>query len=155
MLTPSAERIMNLNLSYWALQTVAMVVTALLIPRLRITSIFGAIITVVAIALINAHLWDAALFFKVPDSLSAQTITLFFANGIIFWILVKLLPGIEVDGIFPALIAPIVFTFSSVLISQYAKEVDWGQVYKWIVSTLDSVRQYINQNPSTTPKPSS
>jgi len=155
MLTPSPERIMNLNLSYWALQTAAMVVTALLIPRLRITSIFGAIITVVAIALVNAHLWDAALFFKVPDSLSAQTLTLFFANGIIFWILVKLLPGIEVEGIFPALIAPIVFTFSSVLISKYAKEIDWNQVYKWLVTTLESVRQYISQSQPTPTKPSS
>ena len=37
-------------LSYWFLQTIAMGMTALLIPNLRITSLFGAVGIVIALA---------------------------------------------------------------------------------------------------------
>lgn len=116
-------------LSYWILQTLAMALTALLIPGLRITSILGATLAVVGLAFVNATIWDAALFFEVPSSFSTQMLVLVLANGGIFWILAKLLPGIEVEGILPALIAPLVFTISSALISHYGQDIDWEKVF--------------------------
>ncbi len=111
---------MQYNLNYWILQTLAMTLTALLIPKLRIDGPIGAFIMVIALGFVNAHLWDVALFYSVPNTPTVQTATLFLANGIIFWILVKVLPGIEVEGFLPALIAPIVFTFCSMIIAKYA-----------------------------------
>lgn len=128
-----------------------MVVTALLIPGLRITSIFGALATVVAIALVNSKVWDAALFFSVPDHLSTQVLFLFLANGLIFWVLVKLLPGIEVSGILPALIAPIVFTVSSLLISKYLAHVDWIEVGKIALNYITQAKEYVASLSSPTP----
>jgi len=136
------------TLSYWFLQTIAMGLTALLIPGLRITSIFGAAAAVVGLALVNATVWDAALFFSVPHGLSTQMLVLLLSNGVIFWVLVKLLPGIEVDGILPALAAPIVFTIVSVLISNYGRDVDWAAVTQWASERLGSLRDYLMQ-PST------
>src|SRR3990172_11967686 len=98
------------TINYWILQTGAMMLTALLIPKLRITSLLGASLTVLALGLLNATLWDAALFFQIPHAFSTQALVLLAANGAIFWILVKILPGIEIDGVLPALAAPIVFT---------------------------------------------
>ena len=127
---------LKFNLNYWILQSIAMGVTALLIPKLRITSIIGPIGAVIALAFVNAHLWNAALFFKIPDSATTKTLTIFLANGAIFWLIVKLLPGIEVSGILPALIAPVVFTFTSIAIEQYGGSIDWialgTQGWDWI-----------------------
>jgi len=127
-------------LNYWVLQTLAMSVTALLIPRLRITGIFGAFKIVAALAFLNATLWDAALFFSIPDAVTTQAALLLVVNGLIFWILVKVLDGIEVDGFLPAVLAPVVFTGLSLLIDQYGAMVDWGKVYETALSTIDKLR---------------
>jgi len=119
---------MEATLRYWLLQTIAMMITALLIPRLRITSIFGALGIVMGLALVNATIWNAGLFSAIPTSPTTQALVLVAANGAIFWILCKLLPGIEIGGILPALVAPIVFTFVSVLVARYAADVDWNEV---------------------------
>jgi putative membrane protein len=139
------------TLSYWFLQTVAMALTALLIPGLRITSIFGAAAAVVGLALVNATVWDAALFFSVPHTLSTQMLVLLVRNGVIFWVLVKLLPGIEVDGILPALAAPIVFTIVSILISNYGREVDWTAVIQWASERIVSLRDYLTRSGADAP----
>jgi len=140
------------SFNYWFLQTLAMGVTAALIPKLRITSLFGALAAVVALAFVNAVAWDAALFFSIPNSLSTQTALLFLTNGAIFWVVVKLVPGIEVEGVFAALIAPVVFTFSSVLIYHYGREIDWVKVFDFTLQLLAQLRDYFKQVPPS-PQP--
>lgn len=140
------EMLDQLNPTYWLLQTVAMLLTAFLIPNLRITGPLSALIAVLALAFVNAHLWDAALFFQIPDSLTIHAAALFVSNGIIFWLLVKLLPGIEVDGIAAALFAPIVFTLCSLLISKYGMLIDWPWVWDQIKTNVESVRRFVQDN---------
>lgn len=138
-------------LNYWVLQTLAMGLTALLIPRLRITGIFGAFKIVVALAFFNATLWDAALFFSIPDTMSTQAGLLLVVNGVIFWTLVKVLDGIEVDGFLPALVAPIVFTGLSLLIDQYGSLVDWNKIYELALSTMEKLRVEFGGEPYELP----
>lgn len=133
----------GINISYWIMQTVAMLLTALLIPRLRIHGPIPALLTVVCLAFFNAHFWDAALFLKIPSNFSQSTILLFVLNGLFFWILVKLLPGIEVRGFLPALVAPVVFTICNLLISQYGTKVDWVAVYNKSTTTITALRDYV------------
>ncbi len=143
----------SLNFGYWALQTIAMLITAFLIPNLRITSIFGATLTVVSLAFVNSSIWDAALFFKVPDTFTSQAALLFISNGLIFWILVKLLPGIEVDGFLPALIAPVVFTFCSLVIDQYGEKVPWAKIGKQSLAFIEETRSRFTEAESPHPTP--
>ena len=127
---------------YWLGKTVAMALTAFLIPKLTITNIGGALFTVVAIALVNATIWDAQLFSFVPTAFSTDALLLLLANGVLFWVLVKLLPGIEVEGVLPALVAPVVFTLSSVLVTELGNEVDWDAVFAFALSTLGDIKSY-------------
>ena len=139
------SQLLSLNLTYWFLQTVAMMVTALLIPKLKVTGPFGALTTVVALAFINSKVWDAALFFHIPDTLTVQALTLFLTNGIIFWILIKILPGIEVEGVAPALIAPVVFTITSWVISEYGSQVNWAAVLEFVIQMLESLKSHFSE----------
>lgn len=131
-----------ISLEGWILQVVAMVVTALLIPGLRVTSIFGPFLAVLALGFINAHLWSTALFFRIPDSFTIHALSLVVVNGLIFWVLVKLLPGIEVKGILPALAAPMVFAVCSLLVFNFGKEIDWGNVLQQIAALFEELRSY-------------
>ncbi len=130
------------------LQSLAMLLTAWVIPRIYITSIFGAVLTVVALSLVNATIWDAALFFSLPYSLSTHALLLFLANGFIFWTLVKILPGIEVRGFLPALAAPVVFTLLSVVITTYGRDVDWPGFFDQLFNTIGNIRDYFREGPA-------
>ena len=136
-----------LNLSYWLLQTFAMLVTALLIPKLKVDGPLPALLTVVALAFVNAHVWDTALFFKIPDTLSSKALTLLVTNGAIFWIVVKILPGIECEGILPALVAPVVFTFTSFMIAEYGSTVDWPALGKEAIRLMLELKSYFDSGP--------
>lgn len=134
-------------LQYWLMKAVAMGLTALLIPRLRLSSIVGPFLMVAALALVNATIWDAELFGLLPSSLSMQIVVLFTVNGFLFWLLVKLLPGIEVDGFLPALVAPIVFTVASMLVTEVSKRVDWPAVINSSLATIDELKTYLRSEP--------
>lgn len=132
-------------INYWICQAVTMFATTLVIPKLRITSIFGAFWIVMAIAFVNATVWDAALWFSLPESFTNQAVTLLLANGMIFWVLVKMLPGIEVDGLIPAIVAPVVFTVISLLIATYAKNLDWIALIKEILTMVIELKDELLQ----------
>jgi uncharacterized membrane protein YvlD (DUF360 family) len=140
MFDPAAIEPYRGVINYWALQTLAMMVTAALIPRMRITSLFGALGIVLALALVNATVWDTALFFSVPSSFSRHALTLLAANGLLFWVLVKALPGIEIDGFAPAFVAPVVFTALSLLISAYGRDVDVMELGKQAIDMVGTFR---------------
>jgi uncharacterized membrane protein YvlD (DUF360 family) len=142
---PGNEYLLLFSYKYWLLQTCAMMLTALLIPRLTVTGPFGACVGVLGLGLVNATIWDAALFFSLPESLTLRAGLLFLANGILFWVLVKLLPGIEVQGLLPALIAPVVFTVTSVLIAMYAPMMDWSGLFELFLAAFDFLRDYFSQ----------
>jgi len=127
------------SLNHALFQFVAMGLTIFLIPRLRVSNITGAFIILVALSVINSTVWDAGLFLGVPGNFSSQAIQIILLNGLIFWFLVKVLPGIETDGLLPALVAPLVFSFVSSVLRVYAHDVDWIGM---IGTGLDSLMNY-------------
>jgi uncharacterized membrane protein YvlD (DUF360 family) len=142
----------SLNLSYWAIQALLMAITSGLIPRLRITSIFGPILAVIAISLVNATVWNAAMFFEIPDHLSSQVAVLLLANGAIFWVIVKILPGIEVDGILPAIVAPVLYTVLSLGVAQFHDKIPWQKMWNFSLEHVQQVREYIAKDPEAAPR---
>jgi putative membrane protein len=142
----------NFNLAHWIIQTVAMMLTCFFIPRLRVSGPIPAFITVVVLAFINAHYWDAALFLQIPNTPTMHAVSLVLVNGIIFWIVVKLLPGIEVEGFLPALVAPVVFSVLNLVIGHYAPQVDWAKLLKQGEAVVSQARDYYEEQQGT-PKP--
>ena len=137
------------QLDYWIMQIVAILITVALIPKLRLTGLMGAVFTILAITLVNAYLWDAALFFALPNSLTLHAALLLLANGIIFYVLVKLLPGIEVEGVTPALIAPVIFTLTSIVLKNYSGQIDWATVFEvlssYTVWVFDNLKHFFGK----------
>jgi len=127
------------SLNHALFQFIAMGLTIFLIPRLTVTNITGAFIILVALSVVNSTVWDAGLFLGVPGDFSSQAVQIILVNGVIFWILVKALPGIETQGLMPALVAPLVFSFVSALLRVYAHDVDWIGM---IGTGLDSLMNY-------------
>ena len=141
-----------INIKFLLIQSVAMLITCGLLPRLYVTSILGAIVMAASLSFVNSHLWSAALFLQIPDAVSYQALTLILCNGVIFWFLVKVLPGISIEGILPAIIAPIIFSFTSLVLQRYEPLINWKQVYQTTTNSLSQVKTYIQSSPSNAKK---
>ena len=138
----------------WLAQTVAMMLTAFILPGLRITSIFGAFITVVSLAFINSSVWDTALFFNIPLDFTTHTLSILGANAVLFWILVVVLPGIEISGIISAILAPIIFSACTIILTPIFHDVDWDNVYSKAKESVSDVRDSLKEeHGSTAPSP--
>ncbi len=144
---------MQLDVMHWVTQTVAMALTALLLPNLRVTSIFGPIMAVVALSVINTTIWSTDLFSQLPLSASTQGLTLLAINGAIFWLVVKLLPGIESKGVLPVVVGPIVFTVCTMVIPQVIERVNWNAVRTEADRLYSETRKFVEAKSSTPDSP--
>lgn len=131
---------MNMDLSQWIIQAVALALTALILPGLRISSLFSLVGLVFIISLTNSLIWDAALFYQIPDSLTSQSLLTVAANGLLFFVLVRILPGVECDGIGTAIISPILFSILTVGLSRYGKDINWNLVGQAIMDLINMVK---------------
>lgn len=131
--------------TYWILQTVAMLVTCLLLPKLTVDGPIPALLTVVALSFINAHLWSSALFLQIPDSFTNKALLLVLTNGVLFWVIVKLLPGISIEGVWPAVAAPVIFSIFSLLIDRYKDQIDWAALWQSLAHYFEIVREYFSE----------
>lgn len=126
--------------NFFILQVVAMFLITLLLPRIKIKSIFGAVAVVLSLSLLNSTVWDSQLFHKLPDFQSSHGMALIIANGALFYVLVKILPGIEIKGIFPAFVAPIAYSIATILIQTYGGGFDMIQFGKSAGGYISTVR---------------
>ncbi len=146
LLLKTLPKLFSMDFGYWGLQTLAMLLTAFILPNLKIKSMTGALTTVVALAFVNSKLWDAALFLHLPDSFSYHAILLLLANGAIFYILVKILPGIEISGFRAAFLAPLIFTGWSLLIDKYHDQIDWPAVWEYTSNLFSHLKQFFMES---------
>ena len=72
-------------------------------------------------------------------------------NGVLFWVLVKVLPGIEIQGILPAVLAPVTYTVLTVLIQTYGSHINVIDSVKSLASSLSGVKEQMLEEP-TEPK---
>lgn len=125
-----------------ALQTLALLITAFLIPRFQVHGPLSGATMVLALGFVNTHLWDVALFCQIPDSLTSQVVVTFLVNGALFWILAKVLPGVAIQGLLPALVAPVVLTVVTTAVYHYGRDVDWNAVWRAVKQGFDALRSY-------------
>ena len=135
----------QINYVFWLFQTIAMMLTGWVVPGFKVVNPIGALLMVVALAFFNAHIWDAALFFEVPDSLTSRTLTLLIANGVIFWLLVKILPYIEISGCIAAIVAPVAFTVLSIGIGYAGENIDWVKTYESTLKFIQALKDSLSQ----------
>jgi uncharacterized membrane protein YvlD (DUF360 family) len=139
----------TIKLDIWVIQTLAMILTAILMPKFTVSGPISALIAVITLSVVNTHLWDAALFFSVPDSITLHAATLIIANGIIFWILVKILPGIDTQGFIAPLLAPIIFTVISVYLHQMSPKIPWDQLLSSAKAIITDTKEHLKNESKT------
>lgn len=97
----------------WLLATVALLITANLVPGFRVASILDAAIASAILGLVNAIVRPIVFLLTLPVTILSLGLFLFVINALMILLVGHLSPGFRVDGFWPALIGSIVLTIVS------------------------------------------
>ena len=102
----------------WLIATVAVMITAYLLPGVTISGFVSALLTVVAIGFINAFIRPVLLVLALP--LNALTLGLFtwVINALLIMIAGAIVPGFQVKNFWWALLFSLVLTVIMSLLGQ-------------------------------------
>lgn len=108
----------------WLLATVALIITAYLVPGVAVTSFVGAAIASIVIGLVNATVKPVLTILTLPITILTLGLFLLVVNGISLSLAAYFTPGLSIDGFWPAVIGAIVLSLISSFLSGFAKEVN-------------------------------
>ena len=130
------------DLDFLILQSLAIIITAVLLKKMTITSFLGPITTAVALSWVNSVYWDSKLFFEIPSNISVDALGLIISNSLILWLIVKLAPGIEIQGFFTAIKASLLLSISSYLVHRFCSNLNWVEIFHTFINLLGNLKSY-------------
>jgi putative membrane protein len=89
---------------------VAVLVTARVVPGIRVKSFGGALVFALVFALLNKLLFLPLVMFTFPIVVVSLGLFLIIINAFLFWLADKIVKGVELDGFGAALVGSIVVT---------------------------------------------
>src|SRR3954462_5040607 len=89
---------------------VAVMITAKMVPGVRVKSFGGALVFALVFALLNKLLFLPLVMFTFPIVLVSLGLFLIIINAFLFWVADKIVKGVKLAGLGPAILASIVVT---------------------------------------------
>ncbi|ELR98897.1 phage holin family protein [Gloeocapsa sp. PCC 73106] len=108
----------------WLVATVALIITAYLVPGVAVTSFIGAAIASIVIGLVNATIKPILTILTLPLTILTLGLFLFVVNGIALSLAAYFTPGLSVSGFWPAVIGAVVLSIVSSLLGGFANEIN-------------------------------
>jgi putative membrane protein len=101
----------------WLIHTVALLGVAYLMSSVEIQSLGTALIAAALLGLANTVVRPILVLLTLPVTVLTLGLFLFVINGVIFLGIAHLVPGFQVAGLWAAILAAIVYSIISFLIS--------------------------------------
>src|SRR5574338_583207 len=101
----------------WLLNTVALLAVAYLMPSVRIESFGAALVGALVLGLANAVVRPVLVLLTLPVTVLTLGLFLLVINGAVFLGVSRLVSGFEVAGLWPAILAAIVYSLVSWFLS--------------------------------------
>jgi putative membrane protein len=95
----------------------SLLLTAYLVPGFEFDSFITVAIAALILGLVNAIVRPILVILTLPLTLLTLGLFLFVINALMLWLVGFLTPGFTVAGFLPALLASVVLTFVSTLLS--------------------------------------
>jgi putative membrane protein len=103
-------------LLHWFLASLALMITAYLVPGFKIDGFMAALIASVVIGIVNVFVWPLIAILTLPLTVFTFGLFLLVVNGIALKIAAALTPGFLINGFMPAVVGSIVLTIVGWLI---------------------------------------
>jgi putative membrane protein len=95
-------------LLHWLIRTIAVIITAYLLPGIRLSGFFAALVTALVLGFINAFIRPLLLLLTFPINVLTLGLFTFVINALVIMLTSALVPGFHVNGFFWALIFSLV-----------------------------------------------
>ena len=102
----------------WLVFALIIMLVGWIIPGFDVQNIWAALIAVVVIALINAFIKPLILLLTLPINILTLGIFTLVINALLFMFAAYLVPGINVDGFWSALLASLLISIFSIGLSK-------------------------------------
>ncbi|MGD1808409.1 phage holin family protein [Dapis sp. BLCC M126] len=106
----------------WLMATISLLITAFVVPGVRIDSIPAAAVAAIILGLVNAIVKPVLTILTLPLTILSLGLFLLVVNGISLSLAGYFTPGLEVDGFWPAVIGAIVLSLVSSFISGFVNK---------------------------------
>ena len=103
----------------WLITAVALLLTAQLVPGIKIENFWVAVVAAIVMGLINAFVRPLLIFFTLPLTVLTLGLFLFVVNAISFSLVAYFTPGFSVNSFFDALFGSIVLSVIVWILNQF------------------------------------
>ena len=101
----------------WLINTVALLAVSYLMSSVQVESFVTALVAALLLGLANAVVRPILILLTLPVTILTLGLFIFVINGLVFLAVAQLVPGFQVAGLWPAILAAIVFSLVSWLLS--------------------------------------
>ena len=101
----------------WLINTAALLAVSYLMPSVQVESFATALLAALLLGLANAVVRPILIILTLPVTILTLGLFIFVINGLVFLAVAHLVPGFQVAGLWPAILAAIVFSLVSWLLS--------------------------------------
>ena len=101
----------------WLINALALLAVSYLMPSVQVSSFGAALVAALVLGLVNAVIRPVLVLLTLPATLLTLGLFIFVVNGLLFLGVAHLLEGFYVAGLWPAILAAILFSIVSWLLS--------------------------------------
>ncbi len=97
----------------WLINTVALLVLPYLMTSIRITGFWTALIAALVLGLVNALIRPILVVLTLPVTLVTLGLFIFVINGLLFWLVSRMVEGFYVSGFWAAIGGALLYSIIS------------------------------------------
>lgn len=105
----------------WLINTIALLVTAAILPGVQVKNVFTALLAAAAMGVVNAFVRPIFLILTLPLNLLTLGLFTFVLNGLMLLLAALFVPGFTVSGLMSAIGGALILSLVSSLISRVAR----------------------------------
>jgi putative membrane protein len=113
----SREKLQMTLLVHWLIYAVAILITAYLLPGVRLSGFFAALVTALVLGLINTFIRPLLLFLTLPLNILTLGLLTFVINALLILLTSAIVSGFAVEGFWWALLFSLVLSVVSYVLS--------------------------------------
>ncbi len=104
------------------LNTLALIITAYVVPGIKVDTFVSALLAAVVLGIINTFIKPVLILLTLPLTIITLGLFIFVVNAIVLRITTLFVPGFFVDGWMPAILGAIVLSIASTILSTVVKD---------------------------------
>lgn len=106
----------------WLLNAVALLITAYLVPGIHVDAFSAALLAAIVLGLVNTFIRPILLLLTAPINLLTLGLFTFVVNAVLLMLVSGIVPGMAIDSFSWALLAAVVLSFVSTVLSHLLKD---------------------------------